>query len=726
MIMRKSRNFWKKVKRATNDDLQEIQEEISHDASYTSTHNELQDLQACEDNVIGFSFNCDDDIRQVVQESSGVNVLHRIESLSENVTDSVTVSDSEDAREWGDGVCENQCPIPEDIHPFVEIEQSVLSSPPPSFESQIASWAIDSNITHKALNGLLRLLKENGHPDGHVDARTVLGTVRDKAPVLSMGKGKFIYFGLAEGLIKVLAAAKCNPSIVALLFNIDGQTPFPGTKNELWPILCIVDGICHKPIIIAAYYGRGKPKSSHQFLEMFVTELEELMQFGLKYNGLNIVVKVRSFICDMPALSFIRCTAYSNAFVGCSKCYVRGISVDKTRVFLGLDERLRTNANFRSQDQQEHHKGESELLRLSNVDMVKDFPVDPMHAIFINTVKRLCSRWKKGKKRYYQTEVLRNRRLVKVLRKMKRRGNKMTNACIDAVDKRIDLASKFMPSDFSRVLTAFSDSDSWKATQCRQFIMYQAPIVLRGLLDEELYSHMLLLHKACRIMSSSILLDLYSHDADSFVRQFVSLATNLLGIDFPSQAVYALIHILSDCLVHGTLDQFSAFPFESFQGELRNFMRSYARPLEQLWKRLSELEGVSGVPFVIVKSNTIQEAKRSKHNFGPSCGLTGDHYFSLKFKEMHMSLKHTDNTFILNDGSVIRVSNIIKNGTDWHVVGKLFAHSSDFYPGSSKVYVHKVWGLSQHDFAWPLEYVEGKAALIPYKHFFVSMKLLHL
>lgn len=50
-------------------------------------------------------------------------------------------------------------------------------------ESNLASWALEENITHSALNKLLKFLKYH-HPSLPVDARTLLQTARSESVVV--------------------------------------------------------------------------------------------------------------------------------------------------------------------------------------------------------------------------------------------------------------------------------------------------------------------------------------------------------------------------------------------------------------------------------------------------------------------------------------------------------------------------------------------------------------
>ena len=732
--------WYRKVSRATSSDIRDVSQEISSASAESSNqeqssstvmlepyqHGVFEDLTEA---PVGCDCDGNSDLGMSLSFSAANSLTADIvlEGYSSSHNSHGSQSDIEILCARSDDDIPNKIPKPcvnEDT--FKVSENSSQNLPKPKdLKIRLAEWALTVNITHTALSSLLKLLHSDC-PDLPLDARTLLGTVRDKAPILPMGKGHFIYFGISSNILELLQAANFYPSKVVLTFNIDGQSPFKSSKMELWPTLGKVDGITHKPFIVNAYYGRSKPESPDEFLKLFVEELNDLITNGLCHDSLKIEVRVRAFICDFPAMAFIKCILNSNGFVGCTKCFVRGLTVQRTRVYHDLNAKLRTDENFRKKEQPEHHKGDGLLLKVPNLDLVKNFPLEPMHVIFINVVKKLCSVWRKGKKRYCQVQIKRGRKTVTVFRKKARRGNKMTAAAVQGVEDKICAINKCKPKEFARILDLFSDSDSWKATQCRQFITYSAPVVMKGILSDDLYDHMLKLHMACRIMTSEYLCAQYLDEAQVLLTTFVRKCKFLLGIDFTTQAVHALIHLVADCREHGTLDSFSAFLFESFQAELRKLIRGYARPLQQIWKRLGEQRKDGLSPIIDSQKDVISQLRRAKHCYGPTCGREGaDHYFSLSYRNMFLSVKSTDNTLCLDDGSIIRASNFLKDGSLWFVVGRMFKTCTDFYPNSSKVFVWKVQGLSSHDFIWELDRISGKAVLYPHKHFFVCMKLLH-
>lgn len=61
-----------------------------------------------------------------------------------------------------------------------------------------------------------------------------------------------------------------------------------------------------------------------------------------------------------------------------------------------------------------------------------------------------------------------------------------------------------------------------------------------------------------------------------------------------------------ECLVHGPLDTFSAFGFESYLGKMKGIVRSPNKPFAQISRRLSE-----HVVAYVVLSTTLSEIQHS-------------------------------------------------------------------------------------------------------------------
>lgn len=116
-----------------------------------------------------------------------------------------------------------------------------------------------------------------------------------------------------------------RPYSISLNINIDGLPVYKSSTKNFWPILCKIHEL-HKlsPMAIGIYYGKSKPKSVTQFLNPFVDELLPILQSGLIINGYHVAVRIRCFICDSPARSFIKGVINFNGKHGCLKCTTKG------------------------------------------------------------------------------------------------------------------------------------------------------------------------------------------------------------------------------------------------------------------------------------------------------------------------------------------------------------------------------------------------------------------
>lgn len=124
------------------------------------------------------------------------------------------------------------------------------------FEGDLKQWACNNNITHKALNELLRIINSLC-PSLPLDARTLLETNRNKL-CRNMGNGQFIYFGMKRFFDSNLVVEPCELSC-----NIDGLPLFKSSQTQFWPIQGSFNG--SNPFIIALYCGEEKPNVNLNF-----------------------------------------------------------------------------------------------------------------------------------------------------------------------------------------------------------------------------------------------------------------------------------------------------------------------------------------------------------------------------------------------------------------------------------------------------------------------------
>ncbi len=136
--------------------------------------------------------------------------------------------------------------------------------------------------------------------------------------------------------------------------------------------------------------------------------------------------------------------------------------------------------------------------------------------------------------------------------------------------------------------------DNFKATEFRTFILYVGPIVLKGILSKQLYSHFLLFHCAIRILlSNNASCVEWNQLAKSMLHTFVFKSAELYGNQFLVYNVHSLIHLADDCLKFGKLDNFSAFPFENEMQRLKRMLRNKKLSLQQVVNRVTERNSIT-------------------------------------------------------------------------------------------------------------------------------------
>ncbi|KAK3922109.1 LOW QUALITY PROTEIN: Aspartate--tRNA(Asp/Asn) ligase, partial [Frankliniella fusca] len=615
---------------------------------------------------------------------------------------------------------------PHSIQVHVEEQDSPCPESPHAkgvaLNNELKDFFIEMNVSHSVIKGILKIFKPY-HPFLPMDPRTLLGTTRDNCPIEEMGGGEFMYLGVEERIVKFLTPrlTAINFSCLTISVSIDGDSPLKCTKDQLWPISIRIEELPRsKPILVAAWFGRGHPPVG-PYLDKFVKELKVLLEQGISINpDKSFEVRLKNFICDAPATAMIKMTKYHSGFYGCGKCF--GEKVEGCLVFLDTDAQLRTDQNFRQQLQPEHHKEKSPLLNLP-IDSIAAFPLDYLHLILIGALKRYIDVLKDG---YVVADGQPRFEIVNgnMVKKKKKRKGKLSQNVVNAINKAIEKLRIFCPSEFSRMCRSFTDSAIWKATECRQFLLYIGVLVLKGLISKEQYNLFLKLHVATRIVCSKSLCLKFGRIAGDLMTSFVKDSPKVCGKSFPTYCVHNLCHIYDDVQrQEQPLDCFSAFPYESFHCTLKNLLRGRAKPLAQLYKRMQEKEDEA------VDEEVVDSAVSYSHEGGPTCGLEGLQYQQLIRDSFKFSTRNVKDSYIvMKDGTVVKALNFIKKDKKISVVGKCFTRYQDLYSKpikSSLLGISVVSGFSSHILHWSLEDIKAKAYVMPLNSRTVSVELLH-
>jgi hypothetical protein len=460
-----------------------------------------------------------------------------------------------------------------------EVEQNDDIGREVQLSSQIRTWALQYNITHVAINGLLKILRRKyPYESLPLDARTILRTSRKVNIVRSCG-GSSYYFGLSSQITKIVEKGVYNfrchnlpfpfedSSTLTLKIGIDGLPISRSSNIQFWPILGSVDQAKVPSLfLISLFYGDSKPDSANNFLSNFVEEMKLLEHEGLIISGKHYIFRIRVIIADAPARAFIKSIKNHNAYFGCERCNRRGKWAKRviyTKNSLGT---LYSDESFRDQVYSEHHEGISILTELK-IDMISQIPLDYMHLVCLGTMKKMLLLWTSGP----LSSRLGPRDILKISRRL------------------ISCKLQF-PNDFNRKCRSLKDLKHWKATEYRTFLLYLGPVVLRGVLSNEKYEHFLLFHLGIYILvSESAFESVWVEYAGKLLNRFVDRIPELYFRELLVYNMHSLRHLHLDANIHGPLDRFSAFEFENGMQYLKRLIRTKSSHLSQVVKRISEL-----------------------------------------------------------------------------------------------------------------------------------------
>ncbi|XP_050547634.1 uncharacterized protein LOC126909252 [Daktulosphaira vitifoliae] len=399
-----------------------------------------------------------------------------------------------------------------------------------SIEDELRSWVLKFKVSHNSANCILRIINSAGINVPN-DIRTLMKTPKTHI-ISNIGHGSYIHLGL-ENMISPLLKKYNNliytPNIVLKIgINLDGLPLSRSSKSQLWPILIAFTNcnlLSEYVLPIGIFHGNTKPKSIHEFLNPFITDLSILLNNGLTIGGNLYQFGVGHVICDSPAKSFVLNVKSFNAYFGCTSCTQEGSFINNRMSFLEIESPLRTDESFRSKTQEEYHKGSSPL-ELLPINIINDVCLDYMHNVCLGVTKRLLEFWVKGKKDVRLAEENK----VKI-------SNNLMNLRL------------YVPSEFSRLPRELDSIEYYKATELRMFVLHSGLIVLKGYLNKLKYSHFKLLVCAVRILISPEICQTSNNLAQNLLNEFVSQYSSLYGAHSVTYNVHSLLHLPIDIVM---------------------------------------------------------------------------------------------------------------------------------------------------------------------------------
>lgn len=416
------------------------------------------------------------------------------------------------------------------------------------YKDFLMTWTHQYGIQKNAVSDLLKFLKANGCNFLPADSRTLLHTPT-RREIVRLPPGEYCHIGLVKAIDYYLMNCKVVPKDITLDFNIDGVPLSHSSKNSFWLILVQVFGSPYnrKIFVVGVFNGTNKPENFVDFLAPTIEEANKLDEY--QFNCKRVNIKIRCVICDAPARNSVLGTKSYNDYHGCEICTQEGAYINHRMTFPDIIFDKRTDTSFRNQNQIEHHNSDSAFLAL-NIDMIANFPLDYLHTVCIGVVKKMLHMWLKGDFKA-----------------------RLQGSDVERISSRLNAVAKSQPSDFQRKCRPLNEYSYYKGTELRTMIVYVLPVVTKGILTGDKYQHLLLLHVAIVILVDPQLCKTQADLAHCLLEHFVRNFSNIYGSQHIVYNVHSLLHMVDDVKLYGNLDEYSAFPFESYMSKIKSMLR---------------------------------------------------------------------------------------------------------------------------------------------------------
>lgn len=584
-----------------------------------------------------------------------------------------------------------------------------------SFQTSIKSWALDYNIKHNALKSLLQILNEHTNVKFSKDPRTILRTPNNYK-ITDLSHGQYCHLGFKKAIERCIDQLKPtgyfqeHKNTLEFFISTDGAPLGKSSGLSMWPILCQTFGSIVQ--VIGIFVGESKPKDSNEFFAPFIEEMEDIQENGLTYDEVSYSVFIKGLIFDAPAKAFALNVKYHSGYNSCTKCTIYGVNISNTVCFPNEypEPNLRSDEGFRTfqygeQFNDDYQKKKTILANINNLGLITRVPLDYMHLVCLGVMRKLILLWMQG--------PLKNRL-----------------AChqINKISEQLIQLRLHVPSEFPRKPRNLKLIKLWKATEFRNFLMYYGPVLIKNELNEIAYNHFLLLHVAIRLLADPVAVQKSANIAcaNELLEKFVADFGNVYEKKNISYNVHNLKHLSQDVRTFGCLDKFSAFPFENFICTLKRLIRKGDQPLQQLVRRLGELDNIVSKHNRILK-NAADFSKQ--HNGGP---LTNNRKYDNEFQIMHKNsiiFKSDDKNDCVQvkDNSIIQILNFAESEKVFYIIGNKFKIIGNLYeyPYESKLFNIFIVKKTNEVNSWPCSDIVAKMLKIPSNNNFIVFPILH-
>lgn len=208
---------------------------------------------------------------------------------------------------------------------------------------------------------------------------------------------------------------------------------------------------------------------------------------------------------------------------------------------------------------------------------------------------------------------------------------------------------------------------------------------------------------------------------NEYVEEFI----DIYGSAYVSSNVHNLTHIVDDILRFGIFEKITAYPFENCLGGLKLRLRNCNRPLEQIARRIIELDLDYRDPI------DLSDEPNFEPIFKYPCEIGGEIVYNQIFLEKNLFLSSRnfgDKWFLSDAGEVIEFHYSLKRTQEYLLYGSCIKNLTNFFTQpfhSDRIHIFMGNGEKNEPTYYKIENVMAKMICVRNNDEFVFMPLLH-
>ena len=170
-----------------------------------------------------------------------------------------------------------------------------------------------------------------------------------------------------------------------------------------------------------------------------------LTREGIQIFAKQYEVKLKCFVCDAPARSYLKGIVGYTGYYSCERCTIKGEWESRVVFNELVEQEPRTDEKFQNYQYPQHQKLASPLTN-AGIKCIDQFPLDDMHMVYLDVVKRIIS-------------FLKNWPHI----------CKLSRQQLELISEQLVSSVVYFHLSFQPRL--LFESDRWKATEFRQFLL---------------------------------------------------------------------------------------------------------------------------------------------------------------------------------------------------------------------------------------------------------------